>query len=142
VIFNGKGLMFVGHSEAGKSTISLMLKEHAELLCDDRNIVRAEEGGFRVYGTWSHGDVPDISPNSAPLHAIFFLEQSKENQLIRITDKKTIFKKLVACLIKPAETTEWWAKELDILEQITQQVPVYRMLFDKSGEIVEQIKVL
>lgn len=140
VILNGKGLMFVGHSEAGKSTISLMLKEHAELLCDDRNIVRAEAGGFRVYGTWSHGDVPDISPNSAPLQAIFFLEQSKENQLIRITDKKAIFKKLVACLIKPAETTEWWEKELSVLEQITQKAPVYRMLFDKSGVIVGKIK--
>lgn len=140
VILDGKGLMFVGHSEAGKSTTTLMMmKNGAEVLCDDRNIVRSTPEGFQVYGTWSHGDVPDISPDIAPLHAIFFLEKSQDNQLIRITDKKMIFKKLVACLIKPLETTDWWEKELDVLEEIATRVSVYRMLFDKSGEIVEKI---
>lgn len=141
IVLDGKGLLFVGHSEAGKSTTSLMMKNAGgEILCDDRIIVRKQPEGFRIYGTWSHGDVPDVSANSTPLHVIFFLEQSKENQLIRITDKKAIFKKLIACLIKPAETTEWWEKELSVLEQITQKVPVYRMLFDKSGVIVGKIK--
>ena len=32
-----------------------------EPLCDDRNIVRRWPDGFRVHGTWSHGDVPDPS---------------------------------------------------------------------------------
>ncbi|OGC41578.1 hypothetical protein A2548_00010 [candidate division WOR-1 bacterium RIFOXYD2_FULL_41_8] len=143
VILEGKGLMFVGHSEAGKSTTTRMMMEHgAEVLCDDRNIVRSNPEGFTVYGTWSHGDVPDISAKTAPLHTIFFLEQSKENQLTRLTDKKAIFKKLIACLIKPFETTDWWEKELDLLEQIAEKVQVYRMEFDKSGAIVDKIKAV
>lgn len=142
VVFNGKGLLFVGHSEAGKSTTVKMLKGKAEILCDDRNIVRKTSAGFRLYGTWSHGEVPEISPNSSPLQAIFFLEKSQENQLIRLTDKKAIFTKLIACLIKSLETTDWWEKELNLLEEIAAGVPVYRMLFDKSGEIVEKLKAI
>jgi hypothetical protein len=88
------------------------------------------------------GDVPEVSPNSAPLHAIFFLEQSKENQIIPLTAKKEIFKRLVACLIKPFETADWWEKELTLIEKIGKEVPCYRMLFDKSGKVVEQIKAI
>ena len=143
VIYNGKGLLFVGHSEAGKSTTSRMLMEHGgEILCDDRNIIRQEKEGFRLYGSWSHGDVPEISANSAPLHAIFVLEQSKENKITLIEDKSAIIKKFIACLIKPLETADWWHKELKVLEEIVQKVPVYRMQFDKSGMIVDQLKAV
>jgi hypothetical protein len=88
------------------------------------------------------GDVPEVSPNSAPLHAIFFLEQSKENQIIPLTAKKEIFKRLVACLIKPFVTADWWDKTLDLIEQMAKEVPCYVMRFDKSGEIVGEIKRL
>ncbi|MFQ5616637.1 MAG: hypothetical protein ACE5GO_09305, partial [Anaerolineales bacterium] len=92
VIMNGQGLLFAGHSEAGKSTTMTLLKDAgtgAEILCDDRNIVRKWDNvqdlpgfgnltslhGWRVHGTWSHGDIPDVSPASAPLRAALFLEQ-------------------------------------------------------------------
>ena len=65
-ILEGRGLLFVGHSGAGKSATTRMLKGQAEILCDDRIIVRRWEEGFKIHGTWSHGDVPDVSPNCAP----------------------------------------------------------------------------
>jgi len=51
VILDGKGLLFVGHSEAGKSTLVKMLQGKAEILCDDHNIVRRWPEGFRVHGS-------------------------------------------------------------------------------------------
>jgi hypothetical protein len=63
-----------------------MLKDKAKVLCDDRNIVRIRPDGFHVYGSWSHGDVPIVSPSSAPLKALLFLKQSDKNQLIPIKD--------------------------------------------------------
>jgi len=141
IVFNEKGFLFVGHSEAGKSTTSLMMKKHGgEILCDDRIIIRKNPEGLKVYGTWSHGDVPDISPNSAPLKGIFFLEQSEENKIIPIDDKLEVIRRLLACLIKPFVCADWWKKELSLIEKITKETPCYRMLFDKSGKIVEQIK--
>ena len=84
----GQGLLFVGHSEAGKSTTVKMLQGKAEILCDDRNIVRRWPEGFRVHGTWSHGEVPLVSAASAPLSAIFFLHKSKQNRLMRLRTAK------------------------------------------------------
>ena len=62
----GKGFLFVGHSSAGKSTMARMFAGEAEILCDDRIIVRRCARDFKIYGTWNHGDVSEISSGSAP----------------------------------------------------------------------------
>lgn len=137
MILDGKGLLFAGHSDAGKSTIAIMLKDQAEILCDDRMIVRRWEDGFRIHGTWSHGDVPEISANSAPLKAILFLEHAGENRLISLRNKREVVGKLLACLIKPLVTADWWNNMLTLVEKIAREVPCYVLKFDKSGRVVD-----
>jgi hypothetical protein len=151
VILNGQGLLFVGHSEAGKSTTLTMLKNardpkgfgkpfgSVEILCDDRNIVRRWDDGWRVHGTWSHGDVSDVSPASGPLRAVLFLRQDTRNEIVLLTDRKQIWKRLLATLIKPMVTADWWQKELDVLERLVKELPCYTMEFDKSGAIVAEL---
>jgi hypothetical protein len=134
-VLEGHGLLFVGHSEAGKSTMMTMLKDKAEILCDDRIIVRKKPDGFHIHGTWSHGDVPNVSAASAPLRAVLFLEQAAENRLIPVTEKREISKMLLGCLIKPLLTADWWEKTLTLLEQLI-QVPCYVQRFDRSGQTV------
>ena len=166
-IVNGKGLVFVGHSKAGKSTTMELLKAEnregrfsAEILCDDRNVLRYwpgktteqkptsapvkgekgnGDGQWLVHGTWSHGTTADVSPSSAPLCAILFLKQDRENKIEPLTDRKKIWRILLATLIRPTVTAEWWQKELDIMERIVHEVPCYIMHFDKSGAIVEKL---
>ena len=142
VNFNGKGLLFAGHSEAGKSTIAKMLKGKAEILCDDRMIVRKQPDGFKIYGTWSHGDVKDISAGSAPLKAILFLEKSDKNQIARLNDKKEINKRILSCIIRPFITVDWWEKTLVVIDAIIDMIPCYKLYFDKSGGIVNILKKL
>jgi hypothetical protein len=150
VVVNGGGLLFVGHSEAGKSTTTQMflnaqanLSEEkslqVEILCDDRNIIRYGKEGWHVYGTWSNGDIPNVSPSSAPLRAIYFLEQAKENALIPLTDHQDIYRRVWACLIKPYVSTEWWEKTLDMIEKLVNEVPCFVMRFTKNGEIINKI---
>jgi MoaA/NifB/PqqE/SkfB family radical SAM enzyme len=139
VILNGQGLLFVGHSDAGKSTTVTLLKERAEILCDDRNIVRRWKDGWQVHGTWSHGDVADVSPASTPLGAILFLQQDSRNAIVSLTDRKEIWRLLLATLIKPMVTAEWWRKEMDVLEQIVNEAPCYTMHFDRGGGIVDEL---
>ena len=147
-ILNGKGFLFVGHSEAGKSTTTQMLLDanqkeasdlDAEILCDDRNIIRREPEGWQVYGSWSHGDIPNVSANTAPLHAICFLEQAQENRLIPLTNRQEALPRLLACVIKPFVTRDWWHQTLDVVEKLSTDVACYRMRFDKSGEIVNEL---
>ena len=123
-IVNGQGLVFVGHSEAGKSTTMEMLKDAArlpkspktsevsvEILCDDRNVIRKwdprpnppvrdRRGRWRVHGTWSHGTTADVSGASAPLRAILFLQQAPRNEITPLTDRKEIWQRLLATLIR------------------------------------------
>ncbi|MDD5097588.1 MAG: radical SAM protein [Candidatus Omnitrophica bacterium] len=140
VNFNGQGLLFAGHSEAGKSTMATMLKGKAEILCDDRVIIRRMPQGFKIYGTWSHGTVPDISAGSAPLKAIMFLEKAEVNELIALEDKKEITRRILACLIRPFVNVDWWEKTLLLTDRLVQTIPCYLLKFDKSGKIVDLLK--
>ena len=142
VNFEGKGLLFAGHSEAGKSTMARMLKGKAEILCDDRIIIRKRAKGFKIYGTWSHGDVPDVSASSLPLRAIMFLEKAEENKLLPIKDKNEITRRILAYLIRPFVTTDWWEKTLLLVDKIAQEVPCYALRFDKSGKVVDVLRKL
>jgi MoaA/NifB/PqqE/SkfB family radical SAM enzyme len=153
VNFEGKGLLFVGHSEAGKSTMATMLKGKAEILCDDRIIIRqsldfardslrSPQTEFRIYGTWSHGDVPDVSSNSAALKAIMFLEKADENRIISLEDKKEITRRLLACLIKPFVTVDWWGNTLALIDKMVTEIPCYVLNFDKRGKAVDLLRQL
>jgi hypothetical protein len=142
VVLDGKGLLFVGHSDAGKSTMVMMLKDKAKILCDDRIIVRRWPKGFKIHGTWSHGDVPDVSADSAPLKAILFLKQDRENRLIPIDRKQEIITRLLACLIKPLVTADWWEKMLALVSTMAHEVPCYTLHFNKDGGVIDLLRHL
>jgi hypothetical protein len=150
---DGRGFVFVGHSEAGKSTtmglVRAKLGDRVEILCDDRNIVRRWPAGFDggppgfyVHGTWSHGDVPEVSSASGPLRAVLFLEQHAANELVPLLDRKQVWQRLLATLIRPVVTVDWWQKQMDLVERIVAEVPSYTMRFDKSGVIVGELEGL
>ncbi|MGA2532347.1 MAG: radical SAM protein [Candidatus Aminicenantales bacterium] len=142
VDLEGRGLLFAGPSEAGKSTVVKMLEGRAKILCDDRMIVRRKSGGFRIHGTWSHGEIPEVSPDSAPLSALLFLRQSRENRLERARDPKAILKDLLPRLVRPLVTADWWARVLALAGGIAAEIPCYDMYFDKSGKIVHALEEL
>ena len=142
VIIAGQGLLFIGHSEAGKSTMVKMLQGKAEILCDDRNIVRRWPEGFRVHGTWSHGEVPLVSAASAPLRALLFLRKSSQNRLVRLENRREILGLLLGCLIKPLVTADWWDRTLDLMAAMVREVPCYELEFDQSGQIVSELEAL
>jgi hypothetical protein len=144
-IINGAGMLFVGHSEAGKSTTTQMLMDagiDAEILCDDRNIVRHQDGQWLIFGTWSHGELPAVSPRPAPLHAMCFIEKATGNRITPIEDRREIVRRLLATVIRPLMTAEWWEKTLTVVERMAREIPAYRMEFDKSGSIVAELRRL
>jgi hypothetical protein len=140
VILDGNGYLFVGHSSAGKSTMAKLLSKEAVILCDDRNIIRQMDDQFMVYGTWSHGDVPDISAASAPLKGIFFLEKSSRNALLRIENNSVSIKTLLACLIRPLVTDNWWDLSMDLIARIIKSVPCQKLEFQRNGNISELLR--
>ncbi len=142
MVVEGKGLMFVGHSTAGKSTTVKMLREEGQILCDDRVVVRRWPDGFRVHGTWSHGEIPEVSPGSAPLNAILLLEKSTTNALSPALTPKEVVQTLPQYVVRPLVTADWWDKILTLVGHIAREVPVYRLQLDKSGKVREVLKGL
>ena len=142
IIFNGQGLLFIGHSGAGKSTMLKILRGEGEILCDDRMIVRKGEEGFRIHGTWSHGELPDVSPASAPLRGIFYLEQAQENAIIPIDNFQERLSNVLSFIIKPLQTADWWEKIVDTAVLVAAEVPAYHLKFDLSWDIKDLLKQL
>ncbi len=142
VVLDGKGLLFVGHSNTGKSTMAMMLHGKAKVLCDDRIIVRRWPRGFKIHGTWSHGDVSVVSADAAPLKAILFLKQDRENRLIPLDRRQDAVGMLLACLIKPLVTADWWEQMLALVDQIAHKVPCYSLHFTKNGDVIDLLRRL
>lgn len=138
----GKGFVFIGQSDAGKSTTVEMLQQYGEILCDDRIVVRNIDGEQRIYGTWFHGTCPQVSPASAPLQALCFIEQADTNEAIPITDKQEILRRLLPRIVKPLADAEWWEKTLATVDELVRTVPAYLLRRDLSGKVVDVLRSL
>jgi hypothetical protein len=141
-VFGAGGLLFVGPSGAGKSTTVQMLNGRAEILCDDRNVIRRRPDGFRVHGTWTHGKIARVSAGEGLLRAILFPQKSIENRLVPLKDSGAIIGRLLTGLIKPLATADWWEKSLALVGAVVREVPCYEMRFDRSGRIVRKLEDL
>jgi hypothetical protein len=49
---------------------------------------------------------------------------------------------VLSYVIKPLVTADWWEKTLALAEKIAEEVPAYRLRFDKSGGVVDVLKQL
>ena len=83
LVADGRGLLFCGHSGAGKTTTALLWRAHrrgTEVLSDDRIVVRLRAGRPWIFGTPWHGSGRFAEPRGVPLSAVFFLRQAKRSR--------------------------------------------------------------
>ncbi len=139
LIFKEKGYLFVGHSDAGKTTLVKLFHQHAKILNDDRMIVRKEHGSYYLYGTPWHGELSLVAPDRVPLKAIFFLNQAKENK-VKKAEGLEAFKRLYGCTIKALVTERWAKNALDICQDLSREVSCYHLYFDKTEGVISTIE--
>ena len=137
---HGVGNLFVGHSEAGKSTTTRLWMAHkgTEVLSDDRIIVREQAGQMLMYGTPWHGEAQFASPASAPLKRIFILEQGLGNRPYRLSPMQAVAE-LFARSFVPFYEPKYVDAALDFLQALTESVPVYRYVFEPNQAAVERV---
>jgi MoaA/NifB/PqqE/SkfB family radical SAM enzyme len=140
IALDNQGLLFIGHSGAGKSTITSMLMGDGTVLCDDRVILRRWPDGFYIHGTWHHGDIPLVSPLGVPLKGIFLLEQAKENRLLPVTGASEKSGILASVVIRPVVSRQWWNLVLDLIDKAVGEVPIFRLRFGLSGDVKPLLK--
>lgn len=137
---NGNGILLTGVSGSGKSTLSQMLKERGfQILCDDRMFVRKMKDNYFIHGNWCHGAVQELSTGMAPLKAIFFLEQSDENHIAALNDKSELIQRIMQAMVKPFLDSNEWHTAFLIIEDLIKNVSWYKLRFDLSGKICNQI---
>jgi hypothetical protein len=141
-----KGNLFVGHSGAGKSTITRLwtAREDVEVLSDDRIIVRCDKERctskkrIRMYGTPWHGEAMYASPGSAPLARIFILQHGHGNVLTRLSPGQAVAE-LFARSFVPFHRHEYVDAALEFLQEVVDAVPCYRYAFEPNESAVETI---
>lgn len=139
VDIGGKGVLLVGHSGAGKTTAARMMRTAGEVLCDDRIIVRRWPEGLRIHGTWSNGELADVSAGSAPLSGVLFLQKADVNRLVPMTKMSEIAQLLAQYVVRSVITADWWEKILTLLETVARETPAYCLQFDKGGRMPEEV---
>ena len=138
---DGSGYLFLGHSGAGKSTTARlwMRQPGVHMLSDDRIILRQHQGGFRMYGTPWHGDAGVASAGSAPLTAIYFLEQAPAHQILPIAPPQAAAE-LFARAFLPHYLKPGIEFTLHFLDELTRSIPCSIFRFAPTEDAVEAIR--
>lgn len=142
LVDQGQGLLFVGVSGAGKSTIGDFWKQAEVLmLSDDRIILRRVEDFFCVYGTPWHGDAGISSPESAPLSRLYFLSKSDHNYVQPLTPPEAAVRLLVCCF-PPFYDQDGMGYTLELLGQVASEIPCYELGFVPDAGVVDFVRGL
>ncbi len=84
VIADGQGFLFVGPSEAGKSTVA-KLSSQLHVLGDEMNLLAPRAGGgWDLIGTPFNGLFRARKPGRAPLRAVLLLEHGTRHELAEV----------------------------------------------------------
>lgn len=136
---DGNGRLFVGVSGAGKTTTARLWGDSAaEVLSDDRVIVREDQEGIWMYGTPWHGEAELSVATRAPLFAVYLLVQDDANALRPLSDAAAVAQ-LFRCAFPPFHDAEALAFTTAFLERLVTRVPVRELHFTRDRGAVDVV---
>jgi len=137
----GLGHLFVGQSEAGKTTMARIWQNEPGMvvLSDDRMVIRRLNGAYWMYGTPWHGDALLASPGRAPLSRVYFLAKGSRNAIARLSPEETL-QRLFVCSFPPFFNVEAIRFVLTFLGELAQLVPCYELTFVPNRDVTELIR--
>jgi len=129
VAFEGRALVFLGHSGAGKSTMAEIASAcGAEVLSDDRTIVTVERGVATAWGSPWHGSCSKSSPISAPIAAVLLLVQAPRTE-VRQIDASRAFSEMFVRIYQPTVDAGEVERVVDVLHFVASAVPSAELRF-------------
>ena len=141
VIDRAAGLLFIGQSGAGKSTIARLWQAQpgVTVLSDDRIIVRCQKGQLMMHGTPWHGDAPLSSPGAVKLTRVFVLRQGPGYE-VRPIDRTAAVAQLFACCFPPFYSGEALSETLRILDLVAQRTSCAELWFRPDETTIRRIR--
>ena len=128
-VIGGEAYLFMGHSGAGKTTISgIAEQEGAIILSDDRTIVGVRDGRPIAWGTPWHGTGRKSSSRTAPVAGIFLLKQAAVEETERLEPGRA-FKEMFVRLIHQRLTPRESLGALETLQALASAAPMWELSF-------------
>lgn len=130
---NGKAFVFTGPSGAGKSTKASKWVEElqANWISGDRPAINIHEK--LVYGVPWDGKEQIFVNKEYPLQCILEVRKATRTRLRKLSQKQ-VYELMVHQLMIPLWDIFLTKKSFEIIKQIAETVPVYRLFADKTGE--------
>lgn len=135
---SGKGILFTAPSGTGKTTQAKLWRDSrgAEMLCNDRTLIRKREGIWKTYGYPLDGSEPVRSTQVTPLGCIVLLQQGKENKVERLKGGKAL-SGLMSQLVMDAWDGDARVHAIELLADMMQEIPVYLLSCTPDQDAVD-----
>ena len=136
--YEGNAYAFLGRSGTGKSThtgLWLQYIKGSDILNGDKPILGVKDNKITVYGTPWMGKEGRGKKGSAPLKALVFLEQAKENSIEKLSTSSASMRLFQQVLFPSDETAA--TKSLELLDVLVREVPSYLLKCDISETAVK-----
>jgi hypothetical protein len=131
IALNGKAILLCGSSGAGKSTSAnlwLQAFPEAQVLSDDRVILKIENETLVAHGTPWHGEAGFALNAALPVAGIFLLKQSPINMATKLS-AMNLLKELYRLTFPPVWNADVISCVLDVLTKACPLVPAWTLEF-------------
>jgi hypothetical protein len=136
----GNGVLFLGNSGHGKSTMGkLWLEKQCTILNDDRIVVREKSDQFLMYGTPWHGTLAEWTLEELPIRKIFFLNPSGKNSVIPKQGAEAV-SKLITRSFPPFWDEKGMAYTMGLCHRLVDKIPCYELRFEPDERIVDFVR--
>jgi hypothetical protein len=158
-ICDGRAFLFSGVSGAGKTTMTRIAPPDITLLTDEISYIRPLNArdhahpnnahpnnsrptgaSYAAFGTPFSGELAKAGENcSAPIAALFFLEQGPENRIADVSSTEAV-RRLMRNILFFAEDQGLVEKLFATACDFVSRVPIYRLTFYPDGRVWDRIR--
>lgn len=141
ISYRGRGILFTAPSKTGKTTQARLWQRYrdAEIICNDRTLLRRMGGTWRTFGYPLDGSEPVRSGQILDLAAIVALEQGPVNQVERLHPGKAA-SMLMRQIVLDSWSAESRTASMDLLLTLLEHIPVYLLTCTPDEGAVEALE--
>ncbi len=139
-ICDGRAYLFSGVSGAGKTTMTRLAPPDITLLTDEMSYLRPNRDGYSAFGTPFAGELARAGENcSAPVSALFFLEQGPENRIEELPSPEAV-RRLMRNILFFAEDQGLVTKLFATACDFVARVPIRRLTFYPDARVWDRVR--
>lgn len=141
---HNEGLLFLGKSGAGKTTLARMYQDHSRtlILNDECIIIRKIKNRFFIFSSPWHGELSDYfsrGVGKAVLKRIFLLNKAQKNKIIP-AQRNTSTASMQSTTFLPFWDKKGLGNTLCIIQEISANTPCFKLHFKKGPSILNFIE--